>query len=133
MSMMTELSPAERGAQLLDRVMPHWRHMIDLARLDLIDSQDCILGQLWGDFDDGMNALFGKEWTVTDARSCGFDQYEPGGSWRTWSGSLSDWESFYRTLTQHWRVLITGRKEGADDRTGTDPAHDQLGIAGSRP
>lgn len=41
-----------RGAAWLDSVHPGWERRIDLASLDLASSCRCVIGQLFGDFDD---------------------------------------------------------------------------------
>ena len=38
----------DRAAARLDVLVPKWAQRIDLERLDLNDSQDCILGQVFG-------------------------------------------------------------------------------------
>lgn len=45
-----ELECAERGAELLDNRWPGWWQEIDLSRLDLSDSCNCVLGQLGVDY-----------------------------------------------------------------------------------
>ena len=37
----------DRGAKLLDEIEPDWYEKIDLERLDLGDSCNCVLGQLY--------------------------------------------------------------------------------------
>lgn len=46
-----------RGIALLDDRMPGWRQRIDLDLLDMSSCDFCILGQLFGDYDDGFVAL----------------------------------------------------------------------------
>lgn len=45
---MTVESRVARGAAWLDQVVPGWERKIDLSRLDLADSCQCILGQVVG-------------------------------------------------------------------------------------
>lgn len=49
-----------RGASLLDRRRPGWRAKINVARLSLGDPWECVLGQLYGFYTDGLDAVFGK-------------------------------------------------------------------------
>lgn len=42
-----ERAAAERGASLLDKRMPAWHRQIDLSTLDIYDSTECVLGQLF--------------------------------------------------------------------------------------
>lgn len=45
------------GADYLDLMMPGWRIEIDRDRLDLSSPRDCILGQLFGAYEDALGAL----------------------------------------------------------------------------
>jgi hypothetical protein len=36
-----------RGALMLDKILPDWWKHIDVRRIDLSSSEDCILAQLW--------------------------------------------------------------------------------------
>lgn len=45
------------GARVLDRFEPGWRERINLERFAITDCMDCILGQLFGDYIDGLNNL----------------------------------------------------------------------------
>jgi hypothetical protein len=101
---MTGLSPAELGAELLDRALPGWRERIAVAELDLQDCGYCILGQLWGDFEDGMGVLFGSDWDLGDACQYGFDAGRPEEPYLTWSGL--DWDLYYLALNEQWRDLV---------------------------
>lgn len=54
-----------RGALLLDAEAPGWAGRINEEELDLGSCDDCILGQVYGEFDTGMTAILG-----TDPKSC---------------------------------------------------------------
>ena len=45
------------GIALLDRKKPNWRDSVDLATLDMANSCDCVLGQVYGHYQIGQNAL----------------------------------------------------------------------------
>jgi hypothetical protein len=45
------------GAVLLDWRMPGWRLLMDIDHLDISDQEWCVLGQLFGDYDTGVDAL----------------------------------------------------------------------------
>lgn len=47
----------ERGAALLDSIRPDWFRCIDVPSLDMDDPERCILGQLFGHYDSGCNAI----------------------------------------------------------------------------
>lgn len=53
-------TPAERvaaGAAFLNEVLPGWEKKIVLESLDINQWEECILGQLFGDFDKGCDQL----------------------------------------------------------------------------
>ena len=43
------------GVALLDEVYPGWDQKINLARLDIRDCGRCVLAQLYGDYDTGLD------------------------------------------------------------------------------
>lgn len=43
-----------RGAKMLDRLRPGWEHEIVVERLNMNDAYDCILGQLYGYYWEGL-------------------------------------------------------------------------------
>jgi hypothetical protein len=45
------------GAALLDEKIPGWRDEINIKTLDLVSFRQCILGQLFGHYRDGLEAL----------------------------------------------------------------------------
>lgn len=48
----------QAGADLLDKHGPaDWRSRVDLSRLDILDPDNCILGQIYGDYNQGMKSL----------------------------------------------------------------------------
>lgn len=46
-----------RGAALLDEQVPGWERRIDPDRLDVTSACGCILGQVFGSYDDGCRQL----------------------------------------------------------------------------
>jgi hypothetical protein len=46
-----------RGAALLDAKRPGWASRIDLVALDITSTSNCILGQLYGWYEEGQDAL----------------------------------------------------------------------------
>lgn len=57
------------GAAFLDERMPGWAERIDLGRLDLDDECNCVIGQLTGDYINGV-AQFGLR--LSEEVSLGF-------------------------------------------------------------
>ena len=41
---------AQRGAALLDNIKPGWAQHINIASLDMNHPNDCVLGQLYGEY-----------------------------------------------------------------------------------
>lgn len=56
-TMATAQEYAARGADLLDRYRPGWAEEIVPEGLDLADPCDCILGQIYGQYDEGCTEL----------------------------------------------------------------------------
>lgn len=44
----------ENGCAFLDEHVPGWRSRVDLQSLDASDCWSCVLGQIFGDFDDAV-------------------------------------------------------------------------------
>jgi hypothetical protein len=86
---MTDLTPAERGAMLLDGEKPGWDRLIYINRLDMSSTVNDILGQLYGDYDAGLAEL------RIDGTTYGF------------SGRGGE----YQALTEEWCRLVTDRLE----------------------
>lgn len=61
-----ELECAERGAELLDNRWPGWWQEIDLSRLDLSDSCNCVLGQLGVDYNRAGRQMLSIDRDVMD-------------------------------------------------------------------
>jgi hypothetical protein len=91
-----------RGAALLDEHEPGWWQRIDLDRLNIASCEDCTLGQLHGDFTDGLAALY-----LTAA-----DEPEDHGFMWYWSGRNADEADEAENLTAAWRTLIEERRAG---------------------
>ena len=47
----------QRGVKLLDFEIPNWRMGIDIETLDMDRQSECILGQLYGNYVDGLYLL----------------------------------------------------------------------------
>lgn len=58
MASVATVEAVQRGMDLLDEHGPRgWRDEIDLAELDIALSRQCVLGQLWGFYADGVATL----------------------------------------------------------------------------
>ena len=61
-----------RGARLLDQVRPGWRTEICIGTLDIGSCTECVLGQLYGTYDDGVESAFPPE-SLVGPTACGFN------------------------------------------------------------
>ncbi len=85
---MRQLKAVELGADFLDERLPGWRNEIDPETLALESSCDCVLGQLFGDYERGMS-LLGVDYG--QSRVLGFRRGR----------------TTYDRLTEAWRCLVT--------------------------
>lgn len=100
----TERSPVELGAELLDHVAPGWWQdgKVDLNILDLGHYYHCILGQLFGGYDEGRDRL--AEYLGQWNRFCSLH-----------FGFSVDGPADYDDLTEDWRNLINDRRAIAEE------------------
>ncbi len=106
----TAKANVERGIALLDEKVPGWRSILNLSILDLSCGCNCILGQVSGTFDRGVEEFLGigrkrtnwAEWVRGDSHraivSHGFSiPYEDGND-----DDLEEWSA----LQQAWLALL---------------------------
>lgn len=74
----------KRGAAFLDEHLPNWRRVVDRERLDLGSSCDCLLGQMFGSFEDAVVVL---DLDDKDAGWFGFYKYGR----QTWDALTAGW------------------------------------------
>lgn len=86
-----------RGIALLDEKILGWRDRIDLGRLNIASCEDCILGQLYGDYFDGREILTGN---IPPTE--GFD-------WAVYRGFTTESPLDVDALTAAWRRALGGR------------------------
>ena len=58
---------AQRGALFLDERCPNWFSKIDIKTLDLGSCEQCVLGQLFGSYADGLAMLYSDSGVRDDA------------------------------------------------------------------
>jgi len=94
---------AQKGFDFLQRQRPGWLHAVDLPSLELSDCRFCVLGQLMGDYEDGIVSL------ALDYHTTAVDH----GFSLTGSEVLelrkiygNDSAEIYAPLTEAWRELI---------------------------
>lgn len=56
--MITTPENIKKGMALLDKKKPGWEQHINLLHLNIGDSYECVLGQLYGSFQDGIYVIF---------------------------------------------------------------------------
>ena len=87
------MKTVDAGVALLDERLPGWHKEIDADNLNLSDCNECVLGQLFGNYVKGLGVLglyYG------DSLKFGFR-----------SGPPSQWWD----LSQTWREIVRGRQE----------------------
>lgn len=90
------LARVKRGIALLEEKYGHdWYMMIDLDRLKLSSSTRCVLGQIYGDFGQGKEAL---GLYFQEARDCGFAQV---------TRTDKTFEEVYQPLQDTWVSVLT--------------------------
>ena len=99
-------SAVERGASLLDEKRPGWENEIDVDRLDMNNFKNCVLGQVYGEYDAGLVQL-GIRILSTEAIRSGFDAVtRESCPETTFSGR-------YNALTEDWKQQIADRQPQA--------------------
>jgi hypothetical protein len=48
------------AAKLLDKALPGWENKINISTLNMKNYEDCLLGQLYGGYNEGFKLLFNK-------------------------------------------------------------------------
>lgn len=82
------------AAKKLDSVRPDWIQFIDFDTLDMNDCLNCVLGQVFGHYDEGIEAIFGEaEWDYYKYRN------------------LEDAPFGYKTDIQLWKDEVELRSE----------------------
>jgi hypothetical protein len=84
----------EKGAKLLAARVPGWEKKINPETLDLSDSCKCVLGQVYGNYEDGFKALDLPFLTDRAIRGFTVDRTE---------------HSSYRPLTKGWLRFLEAR------------------------
>jgi hypothetical protein len=97
------------GVAWLDEHVPDWLGRIDLNRLELAACTQCVLGQLFGDYNDAPSDASNR------GELLGFDRALAAADWDSLSGhELSGAvSSEYRSLNAEWRRVIESRRASA--------------------
>lgn len=102
------LDAVQAGADLLDEKGPSdWRERINPNTLDTDSMTQCVLGQIFGTYLDGMIALFGNEdnWIGSINEEHGFE--------RNFDPECLDHAQEHYDLTSAWISLLASEKVSA--------------------
>lgn len=90
---------AAEGAKFMDEARSGWYKEVDLETLHLGWGDCCILGQLFGDYEEGLIELnLTGPWSETTSRRLGF-----------LVGGYNDTSLGYQKLTEAWKKEIKAR------------------------
>ena len=96
-----------KGAKFLDTKMPGWYNKIDISRLNINNSCNCIIGQLYGNFWEELDIVFKQfKHTTLAAELRGFIPYEIKINQHTTInyGTVEKW------LNEFWILEINSRE-----------------------
>ncbi len=82
---------AKRGAKLLDEFCPRWHSLVNVNTLAMDDSDSCVLGQVYSDYDLGLDSL-------------GLDYND-----EIYYGFLANSSMYYDRLTAAWKDEVKRR------------------------
>lgn len=102
---------AKAGASLLDVLRPGWAKQINLDALDLSNCSACVLGQLFGHFDAGLEKVFALKANDQALRHTLDDTGEDVSDRAGFSikDFTPDRERHYGNLTRAWKREIAKR------------------------
>lgn len=78
---MTLKEKIKKGARFLDKKVPKWWRKINTSTLDIDSCEDCILGQLFGYYENGIKELNLETGKNTDGMA--FNNLNPGNPQQT--------------------------------------------------
>lgn len=88
-----------RGAEWLDEVKPGWELKIDLGNFSITSACNCVLGQLFGDYDDGVeyHTRLAPRYKAQWPGSCGFvvSDYRSE-RYQAWKQLNDEWVDFIK-------------------------------------
>lgn len=104
--MTTTLSPAQRGAALLDRIQPNWASRVNPETLDIQFGDRCVLGQVFGDYWDALSDL---GLTHGESDSLGFGLAAEVGLLDNDDFSFALRDQCWKALRDEWLTLVQER------------------------
>ena len=121
--MLTIQARVGAGAAFLDRCQPDWIRQIDLQKLDMSDPQDCMFGQIFGSFEEGIFRIELGSHARQEAlpeESLGFEAIAD-------QSHTAQMIAEYAALTDEWRRVILERR-----RVSWNWFHDLIGLFAPR-
>lgn len=120
-------------AQLLDSVKEDWwwSSSINIDTLDQADWSKCVLGQNWGSFTSGMDAIFGKRRPEGSTVGFGGGHYNHNG--RVWSADeeTEAWKEQIQVRRETWPVAVDESASGTTEQgqvLASTPAEPHLWV-----
>jgi hypothetical protein len=104
-----------KGSTLLSRLNPWWFHQVDPDRLDLDSCSHCVLGQLFGEYDRGIQALF-RDVEDRDQYADHGPHVEHGFFVENWDTDYEERQSLTEYLAMVWILRIRRLREAANER-----------------
>lgn len=95
----------QKGARMLDKYRPGWAIEINISDFNITSPTECIIGQLFGDFSNGVHALRALGASV-DIRKLGFMIQTSS----IWNG-FCDIDTDYINLQKEWVAEINARAQ----------------------
>lgn len=94
------------GMRFLDTQLPGWALLIDLGYFDLSCGDSCVLGQLYSDYENGLETLWGEDDDVREKQAADKGFFADG---RLVGYSVqrdSEWDK----LNGDWKLVIAERQ-----------------------
>lgn len=100
----------EAGAAFLDRKRPGWDREIDLTKLEMNSTNNCVVSQLFGEYLEGCEKLLGSQIDISRRQAYGFTL--------PYAADSDDWAQ----LDREWTRLIASRRTGPQVNVGDELA-----------
>jgi len=92
------------GVMLLDKVKPGWEQRINVETLNLESAMECVLGQLYGSYADGLSALWPRQQVGWQRLSwSSYDEWDQMAEAHGFEAPLGDRCTRRCVLAQEWK------------------------------
>jgi hypothetical protein len=92
------------GKQYLDENFPDWRDQVNASRLDMSSGTQCILGQVFGEYDDGIRLIYQHEMEKLGEE---IDPIMGNSDWARNHGFIDNGAT-YQALDEVWLLALEG-------------------------